>query len=38
VTYEKSNEETTIKIFISKVRGTKLVVRDAHEGILIWSM
>jgi hypothetical protein len=54
VTYEKSYEETTIKVLISKVRGLKLestikfpsgliaqhaygVVRDVHDGMLIWS-
>jgi hypothetical protein len=54
VTYEKSNEETTIQVLISKVRGLKLdstikfpsgliapqadgVVRDVHDGMLIWS-
>jgi hypothetical protein len=54
VTYEKSFEETTIKVLISKVRGLKLdstikfprgliaphadgVVRDVHDGMLIWS-
>jgi hypothetical protein len=54
VTYEKSYEETTIKVLISKVRGLKFdntirfpsgliaphadgVVRDVHDGMLVWS-
>jgi hypothetical protein len=54
VTYEKSYEETTIKVLITKVRGlnsdnpirfpsgliashTDGVVRDAHDGMLVWS-
>jgi hypothetical protein len=54
VMYEKSYEETIIKVLISKVRGLKLdntvkfpsmliaphadgVVRDVHDGMLVWS-
>jgi hypothetical protein len=54
VTYQKSYEETIIKVLITKVRGLKLdntirfpsgliathaegVVRDAHDGMLVWS-
>jgi hypothetical protein len=54
VTYQKSYEETTIQVLITKVRGLKLdntirfpsglvaphangVVRDAHNGMLLWS-
>jgi hypothetical protein len=54
VTYQKSYEETTIQVLITRVRGLKLdstirfpsglvaphgdgVVRDAHDGLLIWD-
>jgi hypothetical protein len=54
VTYQKSYEETTIQVLITRVRGLKLdstirflsglvaphgddVIRDAHDGLLIWD-
>jgi hypothetical protein len=54
VTYQKSYEETTIQVLITRVRGLKLdstirfpsglvaphgdgVVRDVHDGLLIWD-